>query len=149
MLSERGPQSLNIEELNVELKIARMIKLDKLQKACGRISDRNLRLYILQLISEFAALAAEAPFSRADAGKVRSLTWQERRVLYYVSSGLTNFGVGREMHISEQTVKVHLYRIYKKLGVKSRTQAIHALGINLKAMEPEAPRDADPATRTG
>lgn len=130
---------MNNEELNEEFKVARMMLLDKLQKACNRISNRNVRVDILQLISEFAGLVGEMPFAGADKKKVQSLTPQERRVLYYVCNGLTNIGVGQKMRISKQTVKTHLYRIYKKLGVKSRTQAICAVGVNLDIMESQAP----------
>jgi DNA-binding NarL/FixJ family response regulator len=52
-----------------------------------------------------------------------SLTPKERQVLEQVARGLSNADIGRELWLSEQTVKFHLTNIYKKLGVANRTEA--------------------------
>jgi DNA-binding NarL/FixJ family response regulator len=52
-----------------------------------------------------------------------SLTPKERQVLELVARGLSNADIGRELWLSEQTVKFHLTNIYKKLGVANRTEA--------------------------
>ena len=44
--------------------------------------------------------------------------------------GMGNRDIGAELGISEHTVKVHLYRLFKHLGVHSRTQALHYLRTN-------------------
>jgi DNA-binding NarL/FixJ family response regulator len=51
------------------------------------------------------------------------LTAREREILGLVSDGLTNARIGRELWVTEQTVKFHLSNIYRKLGVSNRTQA--------------------------
>ena len=53
------------------------------------------------------------------------LTMTELLILKYVSSGMANQEVADEMHIKLQTVKTHLYSIYRKLGVKSRVAAVN------------------------
>lgn len=52
-----------------------------------------------------------------------SLSSQERRVLAGVCDGKTNKEIGREMDLSEVTIKMHLRSICRKLNAKNRTQA--------------------------
>ena len=49
----------------------------------------------------------------------------ERDVMRLVAAGLSNQAVGEALFISDDTVKSHLRRIFERLGVTSRTQAIH------------------------
>ena len=51
------------------------------------------------------------------------LTRRERVVLHLVAEGLSNREVACKLFISEVTVKVHLRHIFKKLGVRNRTEA--------------------------
>ena len=55
------------------------------------------------------------------------LTGREAEVLRHVALGLTNRQVGRDLGISEGTVRKHLENSYLKLGVLSRTGAVAAL----------------------
>jgi LuxR family maltose regulon positive regulatory protein len=55
----------------------------------------------------------------------RILSRRERDVMRLVASGLSNRDVGDTLFISEETVKTHLRRIFEKLGVSSRTQAVN------------------------
>lgn len=51
----------------------------------------------------------------------RALTPREVEVTRLVIKGLSNKEIGRQMQLSEGTVKIHLHNIYKKLGVANRT----------------------------
>jgi DNA-binding NarL/FixJ family response regulator len=53
-----------------------------------------------------------------------ALSARETEVLRLVGRGLTNADIGRELFISEATVKTHLLRIFNKLGVTDRTAAV-------------------------
>lgn len=53
-----------------------------------------------------------------------SLTNREIEVLGCVARGLTNADIGRELFISEATVKTHLLRSFNKLDVDDRTAAV-------------------------
>jgi DNA-binding NarL/FixJ family response regulator len=55
-----------------------------------------------------------------------TLTARETEVLALVARGRTNADIGRELHISEATVKTHLIRIFAKLEVDDRTAAVTA-----------------------
>ncbi len=61
---------------------------------------------------------------RGGAPNVRGpLTDREEEVLRLVQSGLANKQIGRQLGISERTVKAHLTKIFSTLGVADRTQA--------------------------
>ena len=53
-----------------------------------------------------------------------SLSPREREILIQIAAGMTNIEIGRKLFISEKTVRNHVTRIFEKLEVKSRAQAI-------------------------
>lgn len=53
-----------------------------------------------------------------------TLSAREVEVLRLVARGLSNPEIGRELHVSEATVKTHLLRAFHKLGVSDRTAAV-------------------------
>ncbi len=55
--------------------------------------------------------------------RLELLTSKEREVLHLIAEGLANKMIGRKLSISEGTVKVHVKRLLKKLGVRSRVEA--------------------------
>ncbi len=57
------------------------------------------------------------------AARVASLTPQQFRVLMMLTEGLLNKQIAGELDVSEATVKAHVSAIFRKLGVRSRTQA--------------------------
>jgi pimeloyl-ACP methyl ester carboxylesterase/DNA-binding CsgD family transcriptional regulator len=65
---------------------------------------------------------------RAQAGaagaQLASLSPRERDILDRIAQGHTNLEIGRQLFISEKTVRNHVTRIFEKLGVHSRAQAI-------------------------
>lgn len=54
---------------------------------------------------------------------VNELTKQEVVVLALVAKGWRSAKIAHELCISTRTVETHLYRIFDKLGVASRTEA--------------------------
>ena len=52
------------------------------------------------------------------------LTKQEQRVLELVAKGWRNAKIATELFISTRTVETHLYHIFDKLGISSRTEAM-------------------------
>jgi DNA-binding NarL/FixJ family response regulator len=51
------------------------------------------------------------------------LTDRELGILKAVARGLSNQAIGKELWVTEQTVKFHLTNIYRKIGVTNRTEA--------------------------
>ena len=67
-------------------------------------------------------------------GAERPVSRREMEILHWVREGKSNTEVGQILGISGLTVKNHLQRIYKTLGVRNRTQAV-ARGIALRLLD--------------
>ncbi|WP_040261097.1 response regulator transcription factor ErdR [Pseudomonas massiliensis] len=63
------------------------------------------------------------PQARAAGEGLASLTPQQFRVLTMVCEGLLNKQIAFELNVSEATIKAHVTAIFRKLGVRTRTQA--------------------------
>jgi len=57
------------------------------------------------------------------SARAAGLTEREIAILKAVARGLSNQAIGKELWVTEQTVKFHLTNIYRKLGVANRTEA--------------------------
>jgi DNA-binding NarL/FixJ family response regulator len=55
--------------------------------------------------------------------KAAGLTERETAILKALARGLSNDEIAKELWVTQQTVKFHLTNIYRKLGVKNRTEA--------------------------
>jgi len=62
------------------------------------------------------------------AAPTTTLTERELQVLTGMSQGKSNGQIGRELYLSEDTIKTHARRLFRKLGVNDRAQAV-ALGF--------------------
>jgi len=58
------------------------------------------------------------------------LTKRQRQLIIMLDEGLSNRDIAERLGISEHTVKVHLWRLFRRLGVKSRTQTLHYARVN-------------------
>lgn len=61
-----------------------------------------------------------------DAGKLKELgiTPREHEILGLIAQGLSNREIGERLFVSENTVKTHSSRVFGKLGVNRRVQAV-------------------------
>lgn len=55
---------------------------------------------------------------------VSQLTPRQRQLLELVAKGFTNYQIARRLGVAEGTIRAHLYQIYSRLGVSSRTAAV-------------------------
>jgi DNA-binding NarL/FixJ family response regulator len=109
--------------------------------ACGYMLKDSEPDELLRAIR--AAADGDAPLSpraartllseRREPSPLAALSEREREVLELVAAGLANKQIAARLGISEKTVKAHLTRIFREIGVFDRTQAAlwahrHGLG---------------------
>ena len=98
-------------------------------RAAGASAYVSKRIDPLGLPALLRTIVAGAPFavhglepSAAETNGHR-LTERELSILRAVAGGLSNREVGKDLWVSEQTVKFHLRNLYRKLGISSRAEA--------------------------
>jgi LuxR family transcriptional regulator, maltose regulon positive regulatory protein len=99
-------------------------------QAAGRALQRALICETADLLAGAAGPPASAPGQ--PAGHLEALTHGETRVLHYLPTNLSAREIAGELHLSVNTVKTHQRHLYRKLGARSRTQAVEqarALGL--------------------
>ena len=105
-------------------------------------ADRNLELgrklleqiesqYTIDLINNVESKLGNAPPTPQPL--VEPLSPRELEVLQLIADGLTNREISQRLFLALDTVKGHNRKIYGKLGVKNRTQALNK-AISLKIM---------------
>lgn len=73
------------------------------------------------MIEHFADRRPRTPQARA---RLQDLTERELEVLTLIGSGSSNAEIGAELFIAEQTVKTHVGKVFAKLGLRDRVQAV-------------------------
>jgi DNA-binding NarL/FixJ family response regulator len=96
--------------------------------ACGfvikSIDPADLASAIRQAVNGTAFHALGLPALNENAvARAAGLTDRELMIMKAVSRGLSNQAIGKELWVTEQTVKFHLTNLYRKLGVTNRTEA--------------------------
>lgn len=126
-----------LAEHHPQLKVAMLSAVEDAQ-VIESAFRRGARGYILKSVNPFDLPAAirqimdesvihrslAPPDGAARAGIPGALSQKELAVLVELSRGHTNKQIAAELWLSEQTVKFHLRNVYRKLGIKSRTEAL-------------------------
>ena len=75
--------------------------------------------------SIYRPLGLAAP-PKESALEEAGLSKRELSILEALETGASNQEIANELFLAEQTVKFHLTNIYRKLGVSTRTEAVHS-----------------------
>ncbi|MFJ3484038.1 response regulator transcription factor ErdR [Pseudomonas sp. NPDC090202] len=110
--------------------IPKSSSLETIQQAVRTVLDGDV--WWPPQVNESVSVSAEA---KAASEGLASLTPQQFRVLTMVCEGLLNKQIAYELNVSEATIKAHVTAIFRKLGVRTRTQA----ALLLQQLESIAP----------
>lgn len=106
----------------------RLLNSDFLMQSAESGSEkyRYWRLRLSSQIDGATALPESQPLQSDDAEKTSGepLTRREKAVLSLIAEGLSNKEIASQLHISLNTLKVHIRNLYGKMGVENRTQAL-------------------------
>ena len=77
----------------------------------------------IQIASKLRALLSKD--GQTPEGAPQKLSKRQKQLLVMLDRGMSNRDIAAELQISEHTVKVHLWRLFRRMEVKSRSQASH------------------------
>jgi len=135
-LEEALDQFILLKDWRSSGRLLEQISLDKIQQG----HKDSLINWIEKIPDEFitplqlpalplSTSPSTPPLNPQNAAEITSatldpLTRRESQVMELVSRGLPNKQIASELHISLNTLKVHIRNLYGKMGVENRTQAL-------------------------
>lgn len=118
--------------------IAKSSSLDEISAAINKVLAGDI--YLPEKAQQFS----HQPDTKAIdlANRLASLTPQQFRVLSMMTEGMLNKQIAYDLEVSEATIKAHVTAIFRKLGVRTRTQAV----IAVQSLDIEAPEQITKST---
>ncbi len=118
--------------------------LRTIQQALGDIIMHILADYHERILNDLIRNVVESNEQEIEASPMSpdgditnecmAISSREKEVISQVCDGKTNREISEILRISEKTVKNHLWKIYRKLGVKNRTQLLHKIFFDRNRM---------------
>ncbi|HJW45601.1 MAG TPA: response regulator transcription factor [Lysobacter sp.] len=97
--------------------------LSQVLEALVRFSDEELKHQeLFRRLEEFTG--QQATTHAAEVAIMRTLTERERAALRLLCEGRSNAQIAWELGIAEKTARNHISNLYRKLGVRSRSEAM-------------------------
>lgn len=103
--------------------IAKSSSLDEISAAINQVLEGDV--YLPQKARQFSHQPDTKVMDLAN--RLASLTPQQFRVLSMMTEGMLNKQIAYDLEVSEATIKAHVTAIFRKLGVRTRTQAVIAV----------------------
>jgi DNA-binding NarL/FixJ family response regulator len=98
----------------------------------GQVWANNHQVHYL-----LTAFESESPRVKGYMRRKVPLTRREEEIVSLVTAGKTNRDIAQQLELSEHTIKNHLFRLFRKLGVSSRSQLV-AHTLQQRRMAPPA-----------
>jgi DNA-binding NarL/FixJ family response regulator len=106
-----------------ETVIANVLKKGASAYVVKSVNPVDLPSVLRQAFEGTVFTAVGLPDAGDSAARAAGLTERETAILSALARGLSNEAIAKELWVAEQTVKFHLTKIYRKLGVANRTEA--------------------------
>lgn len=116
-LVQESPLDKSIELQNYYLRIS---KHQVEQNSAQKMEQFATSVFIAKKFTVSSHNYLKGPF-------VEELTQREVEVIELMRQGLKNLEIANALHLSENTVKAHIHRIYGKVDVNSKTALLHKL----------------------
>ena len=101
---------------------------DQLRTACTMFDSMGMQAFAARAWTELRATGERARPRRPGAAEApEALTPREEQIARLVAGHLTNREIAARLFLSASTVEYHLRKIFRKLGVTSRTQLARTL----------------------
>jgi DNA-binding CsgD family transcriptional regulator len=97
---------------------------------CDVTAERMLQVQLSSEATEALVRAATTVDGAAEPETTGGLTTQELKVLRLVGQGLGNTDIARRLFIAPSTVRSHMKQIYRKTGLKTRSEAVRYANTN-------------------
>jgi LuxR family maltose regulon positive regulatory protein len=95
-------------------------------------AEAHIEAYVQQLLAESESVPLRTVVPADGTTPAATLSRREREILRLVEGGLSNGEIAHKLLIGANTVKSHLHRIYQRLSVSTRYQAVmHAKTLQL------------------
>jgi DNA-binding NarL/FixJ family response regulator len=131
--------------LDLDVDVAVAIDVRLVARLVGIIGSQRVGDLLVPVLAAARPWLIVAP-AAADAGKrggerpgvdaaSLQLTEREQQVLDRMSRGASNPEIGRELYLSEDTVKSHARRLFRKIGARDRGHAVR-IGFELGLLTP-------------
>jgi LuxR family transcriptional regulator, maltose regulon positive regulatory protein len=87
-------------------------------------AEGHIEAYVQQLLAESESVPLSAAVPTNGTAAAMTLSRREREILRLAEAGLSNTEIAQKLVIEANTVKSHLHRIYQRLNVSTRYQAV-------------------------
>jgi len=137
VLSDRGDGAAVLQALQLGARgfVRKSAGLSAVGAAVRTVVDGGRAIEPAAEQSAVAALGRLAQRAREGSEVEAALTPREHEILTLVSQGLMTRQIGGRLGISPRTVETHVSKLYRKLGVRTRVQAV-ARAAHLGLIEP-------------
>ena len=136
----RDALTMLVQRVRPGLKVVSVAKLSSLEATVerqGLEAGANLFLEkasppnaIIEGLRTFLPSPKEEAAAEGTVAAPTKLSKRQKQLILMLDQGLSNKDIAEKLTISEHTVKVHFWRLFRRLGVNSRTQALHFARTN-------------------